>query len=239
MQKNLSGLKRSTRSCVWFCSVWLADGSVSFTFLRTSSSTSTSSFLVFTSSSPSCWVSQRLNWTTCILKGIVSGWWAFSLLISVQSILGSVVGETLLGTLPQPWARQASYYILPIASQLQEDLMELDVHWDRLIFGCRFIVEWSQAVVDPCVALVTRMARGPLCRRSRKDVWHMVSNCDQNTKWFKPRFWPGRCLLYIFPSFFLLPSWLPGQFTTWWSFLRMPGFVQQPRLPLGGRGNRW
>ena len=91
--------------------------------------------------------------------------------------------------------------------------------------------EWSQAVVDPWVALVARLAGGPLCWHSRKDFWHMVSNCQQSTKCFKPRFWPGRFPLYIFPSFFLPPSWLPGQFTTCSSFQLIPGFVPHPRLP--------
>lgn len=155
-------------------------------------------------------------------------------MVGVLSSHQYVIKIGLNGWGSTPWRSTSSMSLsgklsfpFPLASQVETNLSKV-------------VNIWSQAVVDPWVALVARMAGGPLCRHWRKDIWHMVSNsCHQNTKWFKPRFWPGRFLHHIFPSFFPLPSWLPGQFTIWSSFLPMPGFVRQHRLPLGGRGNRW
>ena len=153
----------------------------------------------------------------------LSGWWAFRLLNGHPSVLGSMVGEALLGSLPQPWARQASYYIASFPT-----IMEFDV----IILGCKFngIMmaghrQWSTLYLH----WLQGWPEGHYAGIEGKtfDIWWVIGK----TKWFKPRFWPGRCLLYIFPSFFLPPSWLPGQFTTCSRFLRIPGFVQHFKLP--------
>ena len=236
-QKNLSGLKRSTILCFWFCSASSADGSAFSTFLQTNSSTSTSSFLVFTSSWPLCWVSPRL--INMHPKGLRL---SFVRTVGVLSSRQSAVNLGLNGWGSTPWLSTSAMspsgeLLLPLASQHWWYLM-----WYTLIFGYKFngIMmaghrQWSTL----CLHWLQGWPEGHYAGIEGKtfDIWWVIAK----TKWFKPRFWPGRCLLYISPSFFLLRSWLPGQFTTWSSFLRMPGFVQQLRLPLnwGGRGNRW
>ena len=96
-------------------------------------------------------------------------------MVDVLSSHQYVIKIGLNGWGSTPWHSTSSMSLsgklsspFPLASQVETNSSIVNV--------------WSQAVVDPWVALVARMARGSLCRHWRKDIWHMVSNdCQQKT----------------------------------------------------------
>ena len=136
VQKNPSGLKKLTQSYVSFWSVSLADGSASSTFLQTNSSTSTSSFSVFTSSSPLCWDSLRLlNMHPKRFKIIICQDGGRSLFSSVccQSWAQWLGKHSLALYLShEPVRRVINTTCFPT---LMEFNIKYDVHLDKLITG--------------------------------------------------------------------------------------------------------